>query len=125
MAALDNTSGTQVTLDPASIALLVQSLAATYQSLSTTMAKAFFDEYVARAQDLANVAIQEQTALNKNNQANNIQNQIQALQDNNATITATSKIPVTTSSDATQVQIARNNAQIAVLQQRLQTLSST
>jgi hypothetical protein len=89
------------------------------------MAKAFFDEYVARAQDLANVAIQEQTALNKNNQANNIQNQIQALQDNNATITATSKIPVTTSSDATQVQIARNNAQIAVLQQRLQTLSST
>ena len=87
------------------------------QVAAPAFAKAFFDEYFARLNEVNAAQIALQTALSANSQVLSLQNQIQSLEDNNSLLQANIAQP--TGATYTSTQIARNNFQIGLLQARL------
>ena len=85
---------------------------------SSSFAKALFDEYFKRLNQINAAQIALQTALDANSKVLSLQSQIQALQDNN-TLIATVANTNTTGMTPTEIQTQRNNIQIGLLQARL------
>ena len=99
-------------------------LATNNSTFATELAKALFDEYFNRLNQINQAQIALQSALAANSQVLSLQNQIASLQDNNSVIAYTAANPPSSTESQAAIQTARNNYQISLLQKRLVTAQS-